>query len=234
MKFSIQKFMTSKAFSVVIFCLAGLLVGAVGFSVLRGTDVFSQETVKGFPKISKGFWDEARDAEEKGRAPEAVLAYEKLIALQPDLPEVYFRLGALYFKMNLLSKAEETYLKLVALKLDVAEAYFRLGYVAERQGDLPKALSYYQKAEVNFSGNPALFFNIGNVYAQLDRRDEAIDYYKKAVAKNPAYLDAFVNLSVVSFHKGAYSDAQFYLTKAMNLGYQPPREYVETLRERVK
>ncbi len=234
MRFFIYKFMTSQAFGIVLFCLAGLLVGTTGFFVLRGTQAFSQEEVQGFPLVSKSSLEEAREAEEKGRLPEAVSAYERFIALKPDVPVGYFRLGALYFKMGLSTKAEEIYLKAVALKQDVAEAYFRLGYVAESQSDLPKALGYYEKAERNLCGNSSLFFNLGNVHAQLDHKDEAISYYKKAVAKNPAYLDAFVNLSVVSFHNGAYADADFYLRKAMALGYQAPREYLDTLAQKVR
>ncbi|MBF0123607.1 MAG: hypothetical protein HQL21_09465, partial [Candidatus Omnitrophica bacterium] len=49
MQILIRKIMTSKAFGVFLFCLGGLLIGAVGFSILRGTEAFSQEEVKGFP-----------------------------------------------------------------------------------------------------------------------------------------------------------------------------------------
>lgn len=226
--------MTSRAFGVFLFVLAGLVCGAAGFSALRGTQAFSEEEGKGFPQLSRNLLEDARGFEDKGVFPEAVSAYEKFIALQPDVPEGYFRLGALYFKMGLPQKAEEIYLKAVMMKQDVGEAYFRLGYVAESQKDLAKALGYYQKAESGLSGNPALFFNIGNVCAQLDRRDEAIEYYKKAVSKNPLYMDAFVNLSVVSFHNGNYPDAQFYLGKAVDLGYAPPAQYVETLRQKTQ
>lgn len=231
----IRNIMTSRSFGIFLFCLAVCLAGVTGFSLLRGAEASSSSgEEKGFPLTVRELLAEGQEAEEKGRFSEAALAYEKTTLLQPDVPEGYFRLAALYFRMNLFAKAEETYLRAIALKLDVPEAYFRLGYVAEQQGDFPKAAAYYQKAEENFYTGAALFFNLGNVLFQMDKKDEAIDYYIKAVAKKPDHLDAFVNLSVVSFHKGAYQDAEFYLRKAMALGYQAPREYLETLEGKMK
>jgi tetratricopeptide (TPR) repeat protein len=167
-----------------------------------------------------------------GRLPEAVAAYEKVIAHQPSLGETYLRLGLLYFKLKLPTKAEEFYLKAVSYGIDDPEVYFHLGYMEEARGALDLALANYLKAEAKGSRNPELFYNIGNAYAQLTKRAEAITYYKRAVSINPEHMNAFVNLSVVSFQLELYADARFYLDKASALGYKAEPQYIKVLSEK--
>ena len=176
-----------------------------------------------------------REAEEfkgQGRFAEAVSSYEKAVAIAPDTAETYLRLGLLYFKLQMPSKAEEFYQKAIDYGLDNPEVYFHLGYIEEVRGALEKALAYYIQAEQKGSGNPELFYNKGNAYARLGKGAEAIIYYKRVVSMDPKHLDAFVNLSTVSFQLNNYPDARFYLDKAVELGYKAPLEYLKELDRR--
>ncbi len=180
------------------------------------------------------FLEEGFKAEQAGHSAEAVTAYEKIVAAEPDLLEGYLRLGALYFKLGLSSKAEELYLQTIQRGIADGQVYFLLGYMEENRKKFPEALGYYLKAEEKLLKNPELFYNIGNVYAQQGDMDKAIVYYSRAVSMKPDHLDAFVNLSVVSFRKGNYADAQFYLAKAEGLGYKAPLEYLQAIKEKLK
>jgi tetratricopeptide (TPR) repeat protein len=177
--------------------------------------------------------DEALKLEQQGRPSEAVTAYEKLVEAQPDQVEGYLGLGALYFKLGLPKKAEELYLKAIQRGLEDGRIYFNLGYIEEVRADFPKALDYYLKAEEKLLKNGELFYNTGNVYAQMGNLDKALEYYTRSVSMNPDHMDAFVNMSVVSFRKGAYADADFFLNKAVLLGYQAPLEYIKALSEKL-
>ncbi len=184
----------------------------------------------GPPDISM-LYSEAEKLKRQARFPEAVAAYERAVALQPDQAETYLRLGLLYFKLQMPSKAEEFYLKAIDHGLDTAEIYFHLGYIEEVRGKLDKALDYYLKSEKQGSGNPELFYNIGNAYARLEKRPQALAYYKIVVSKNPLHMDAFINLSTVSFQMNEIADARFYLDKAVALGYKAPAEYLKVLNQ---
>jgi len=177
--------------------------------------------------------EEALKLEQQGRPSEAVGAYEKMVEAQPDRVDGYLGLGALYFKLGLPAKAEELYLKALQRGLEDGRIYFNLGYIEEIRADLPKALEYYLKAEEKLLKNGELFYNIGNVYAQQGDLDKALKYYIQSVTLEPDHMDAFVNMSVVSFRKGAYADADFYLYKAKLLGYQAPEEFVKALSEKL-
>ncbi len=171
----------------------------------------------------------AETAQLQGRLVEAVAAYEKALDVIPDMAETYLRLGQIYFKLGLPSKAQEFYVKAVDHGLSDPEVYFHLGYIEEVRNVLDKALEYYLKAEKGGSRNPELFYNIGNAYARLEKKAEAVIYYKRVVSMNPLHMDAFVNLSVVSFQMKEYADARFYLDKAVALGYKAPEEYLKVM-----
>lgn len=173
---------------------------------------------------------EANDLKARERWAEAVSAYEKVMATYPKHPEAYFQLGALYFRIGLKSKSQENYLKAVALDYRNPEIYFHLGYIRETEGDLQGALEWYLKAEEKGVGSAELYFNTGNVFARLGNNTRALEYFTRAVSVNPAHLDAFVNLSVVSFYEKKFADAAFYLDKARALGYNPPAEYLDSLK----
>jgi tetratricopeptide (TPR) repeat protein len=177
--------------------------------------------------------DEALKLEQQGRSSEAVSDYEKLVEAQPNQVQGYLGLGALYSKLGLSSKAEELYLKALERGLQDGQIYFNLGYIEEVRADLPKALDYYLKAEEKLLKSGELFYNIGNVYAQMGNLDKALEYYTRSVSMDSGRMDTFVNMSVVSFRKGVYADADFFLHKAVLLGYQAPPEYIKALSEKL-
>jgi tetratricopeptide (TPR) repeat protein len=197
--------------------------------VVAVSSVVGEKSGKMVDPVAEAVIAEADGLAARDRSAEAVAAYEKVVQDHPELAEPYFRLGVLYFKLGLKSKAEEFYLKAIDHDFKNPELYFHLGYIKESEGKYQEALEWYLKAEEKGVGSAELYFNIGNVFARLGNSDNAVDYYKKAVSVNPRHMDAFVNLSIISFQKAAYADASFYLDKARELGYQPPEEYLKSL-----
>ena len=72
-------------------------------------------------------------------------------------------------------------------------------------------------------------YNLGNTYARLKRNPEAIAAYIKAVQTDPGYMDAWVNLSILSFQEGDFANAVKYCDEAVLLGYQAPQGYLNAL-----
>lgn len=238
--FLTKKLRNKAPFFGIVLVVVGLLfvIGNIPASVLfaRGASgtvaVSSSGDRKGgktVDSVAEALIAEADGLAARGRFAEAVAVYEKVVQDHPDLAEPYFRLGVLYFKIGLKSKAEEFYLRAIDHDFRNPELYFHLGYIKESEEKYQEALEWYLKAEEKGVGSAELYFNIGNVFARLGNPDSAIDYYKKAVSVNPRHMDAFVNLSIISFQKAAYADASFYLDKARELGYQPPEEYLKSL-----
>lgn len=175
----------------------------------------------------------ALDAEQKGRLPEAIRAYEAVLARTEGFAPAYFRLGAIYFHLGMPSKAEELYLNAIDKGLDNPDVYLHLGYIKEVEGRLAQALEYYAKGELAASKNPVLYFNMGNVQARLGQQDKSVAAFKRAVALDPAYMDALANLAIILAGMNEYQDAQYYLEKAEKLGYDAPAEFKQGLAIRV-
>lgn len=219
------------------FMAGGVLLAAAGVIFLQARPCVRPGSpaapVVAAPTVA-AYLADALDAEGKGRGSEAISAYEHALALDPGLSFAYLKLGVIYFRMNLPSKAEASYLKAIEHGESDPDVYLYLGYVKESQDKLDAAQEYYAKAELAGSGNPVLYFNMGNVQARQGHNDKAVEYFKRAVTLKEDYTDAFVNLSIVLASVGEFADALYYLNKAEKLGYQVPERFRKDLEDKVK
>jgi tetratricopeptide (TPR) repeat protein len=78
---------------------------------------------------------------------EAVAAYKKAIALQPDLAMAYSNLGLALCHQKKLNEAVAAYKKAIALQPDLAEAYYNLGNALRDQKKLDAAVAAYREAD---------------------------------------------------------------------------------------
>lgn len=164
-----------------------------------------------------------------GRLAEALEMYQRIIRMDPQRSDVYLNMGIIYGRRGDLQLAREYYAK--ALKADAgnAKAYFNLGYIEETEGYLKKAMELYQKSAEADPKNAEGHYNLGNVYAKLKREDEAISSYLSAVKEDPEHMNAWVNLSILSFQKGDFVKAVKYCDEAVLLGYEAPQGYLDAL-----
>jgi 4-amino-4-deoxy-L-arabinose transferase-like glycosyltransferase len=87
----------------------------------------------------------------KGLYREAILEFEKAIALEPDFAPAYNRLGMSYAVLNDYGRAERYFRKVIELSPGIDQGYLNLGLLYELKGEPSKALPLLEKA---FSLNP--------------------------------------------------------------------------------
>jgi tetratricopeptide (TPR) repeat protein len=70
----------------------------------------------------------------------AIRNYNSALKLNPEYAEVYFNLGAVYYKQGLQKQAEEAFLKTIELQPGFGRAHYSLGfvYLEQRKFDLAK------------------------------------------------------------------------------------------------
>lgn len=78
-----------------------------------------------------------------------------------------------------------------------ADALFAEAEQLELSGDLPSAERVYRGLLQADRQDPVLPFNLGNVLDRQGRREEAAHAYLQALARDPSFVDAWVNLGVV-------------------------------------
>lgn len=181
------------------------------------------------PKHEKTLLNVANNLQKSGDYKNAITIYDRIIRFYPKTTIAYLNLGIIFNALGDVLHARQMYEKVIKIDADNAQAYFNLGYLNEAAGELREALGNYEKA-VEF--NPKLdeaYYNMGNVYATLGQNAEAIAVYLKTIAINHNHLNAFVNLSILSFKAKDFDGSIKYLEEAQLLGYNPPSDYLKAL-----
>jgi tetratricopeptide (TPR) repeat protein len=131
----------------------------------------------------------------RGDRAAAETAFRDAIRENPLYLDAYMNLGTLYQERGELDRAVAAYDELLARNPDFAGAYLNRGACRQAQGRLDDALADYRRAEEIDLYSPAASNNAGFALAQLGRSVEAEAAYLRAIEKDPAFVDARVNLA---------------------------------------
>jgi tetratricopeptide (TPR) repeat protein len=122
----------------------------------------------------------------------AVAAYERLLALHPQLPDSWYNLGILQRQARLFDEALESYHQAIRRGLDEPEvAHLNRGVIfsddLRRPNDAERELRAALKINPRFM--PAML-NLGNLLEDRGRREEALQSYLDILAINPNDAEA--------------------------------------------
>jgi protein O-GlcNAc transferase len=116
----------------------------------------------------------------------------RAIAARPESAEAHANLAAALLNLDQLDEAESACREALRLKPALAEAYCNLGAVLLKKERAEEALACCEEAVRLKPDSPEALNNLGN--AVRDRR-RAREYYERALAADPAYFEAWMNLS---------------------------------------
>jgi len=148
---------------------------------------------------------------------EAIASYEKSLATDKGLTEIYVPLGILYYQAGEIAKADDLLTKALLTSANSAETQFFLGLIRAAQNRNDEALAAFQKAKTIDPTYPDAYFNTAEVLVRLKRPAEAIPEYQQAISLRPNYLDAIAGLGQAYFEMGNYPDAIIQLKAAERL-----------------
>jgi Tfp pilus assembly protein PilF len=139
---------------------------------------------------------EANRLRRMNRVPEAIAAYERVLALRPDLPNSWYNLGLLQRQAGRLDEALSSYHRALALGISAPEeAHVNCGAIhAERHRHDAAELELRRALEWNPTYVPALL-NLANVFEDLGRREEACELYRRILALEPRRYEALARLA---------------------------------------
>ena len=145
----------------------------------------------------------AEVAEHQEKFTEAKQNFEKVTALQPDYPEVFYRLGLLTIQhfQEQDAKAAGYFKKAILHNPKNTDAQYLLGTLLnERLGDPESAIEYFKTTLKHEPGHPFANYDLALLYFQLGEKEQASDYYQQATAINPEL-------------KTSQNDAAFFIEK---------------------
>jgi tetratricopeptide (TPR) repeat protein len=140
----------------------------------------------------------------KGDLEQALLAFKKVIEIDPEDAIGHYNLGCVYFNMRDFKKAEEEFKKAIkydkkerektavkgsksGLRIDVIVvkkgpslmAYISLGDLYSQTGEIEKAIKYYHKALKIAPTEAYCYYRLGKLYMGLGDKEKAIKYLEK-------------------------------------------------------
>jgi len=137
-----------------------------------------------------------------GEAVRARAAFERALALQPDLAEANNDLGALLAQSGNLDEAIGRFRAALASTPEYPDALNNLGYALLLTGRDEEARALYEKALALQPDFPEALNNLGLLYGRAGDMDRAERYFQDALGRRPDYGEAVNNLALVFVSKG--------------------------------
>jgi Tfp pilus assembly protein PilF len=129
-------------------------------------------------------------------------AYERALALQPDLAEASNDLGALLAQGGDLDAAIGRFRAALASTPDYPDALNNLGYALLLTGGEQEARALYEKALALQPDFPEALNNLGLLFGRAGDMERAEGYFRDALGRRPDYGEASNNLALVLVSRG--------------------------------
>lgn len=130
------------------------------------------------------------------RVPEAIAAYERVLARWPDLPDSWYNLGLLQRRAGKYEAALSCYRRALALGISApAEVHLNCGVI---YAHLRQAEAAERELRLALKLNPVYvpaLLNLANLCEDYGRRGEACDLYRRILAIEPRRYDALARLA---------------------------------------
>jgi len=163
----------------------------------------------------------------------AVAALEKAIELDPFSVESLINLGALYFDMGNIDKAQAVNEQALNINQASAQAHANLGLIWQNRGEALKALEYYTDAVRHDPNLLTVWLNMTSVHLMLRNDVKALEAAQKAAQLEPDFPMAQNNLAVAFYYNGDYEAARKHADKAIGLGYEVDRRFIDALNQEI-
>lgn len=121
---------------------------------------------------------------QRGRHTEAIEAFKRATALQPDFFEANYLLGYTYKKLGRYTEAVEPLSTATRLRQDSASAYYALGEVYFRLVNYELAIPALKRAIALKVKEPQVYSHLGYASYKLGRWEEAVSAYKEVVKRS--------------------------------------------------
>src|SRR5204862_218097 len=149
------------------------------------------------------------------RYEEAVEAYDRAIAADPDNEEAWNNKGFTFFMLGIHDEALACYEKALAINPTYKQAWYNKGYTFHGINRLEEAVAAYQKAIELDRGDEVLWNNLGNALYNLGRYDESIPYFERGLEVNPEYEIAWNNIGNALNKMGRHAESLKYHDKGL-------------------
>lgn len=170
----------------------------------------------------------ARGLVSEKRYEESRVEFRRLLAANPNNPDMLYAVGILSLQVNDAGEAEQQLKRFVGLERgDVNPARFYLGQIAEQAGRLDEALDWYDRVA---AGEHAIQARVraALVLMRQNKLDEARERLAAARTGDPDDLRLVVAEAQLLRDAGRHADAYAFLTRMLEVRPDDPEIIYET------
>ncbi|MDQ3161115.1 MAG: tetratricopeptide repeat protein, partial [Pseudomonadota bacterium] len=154
---------------------------------------------------------------EAGHFAEALACYERVIALEPRIPEPHDNRGLVLQRMGRFAEAIASHDAAIARNPRFATAYLRRAMALREFGRFEEALRDAERAVALDPASPLALNGRGIVHNDLGRYQAAADDYRHALQRAPGFAEARNNLGNALHDLGHFDEAVRELDQALAL-----------------
>lgn len=160
-----------------------------------------------------------------GRVADALSAYDRAIALQPDYVDPHFNRGNALLRQGRMAEALASFEQTIALAPALALAHYNRGVVLEQLGRKQEAMDSYRQLLALEPDNLQAQFNLGCLYLSEGAYRDAVACFDRVLAHNPNLVQAHNNRGSALLKSWHVAEAIACFDQALAL--QP--QYVDAL-----
>lgn len=168
----------------------------------------------------------------QGNYQPALNAYDKAIALDPNVPEAQWGRCYSLNKLERFAEAVEACDAAIALQPNYADALWSKGYALEHQQQPQAALDLYDQAIAIDSSHPEAWNNRGTALFQLGQIEDAYTAFDRAVQINADFSEAWSNRAAALWEKGQYDAALESINRALEA--DPKNAIAQSLQQQMR
>ncbi|MCD6451985.1 MAG: tetratricopeptide repeat protein [Acidobacteria bacterium] len=185
--------------------------------VLKSIEEVTKEAVSGAELLEAG-----NKLYNEGKYEQALEAFNKFLAANPDIYNIHVNVGNCYLKLNKFEEAQAEFEQVIEKEPDCLPALYGMAEALIGKGDLKNAETYVNKVVAHSPNDPAVYYNFGEDYFAAGKTDEAIALYKKAIEINPNWEKPYLKLGYALLNKGDTAEAVKVLKKFLELAPNSP------------
>jgi type IV pilus assembly protein PilF len=155
----------------------------------------------------------------RGNFPVALSEVREAIRFDSGYYPAFNVQGLVYMELREDGPARESFEKALSLSANNPEVQNNYGWFLCTRNDIPRGLDMMQRAISNplYPTPEKAFLSRGLCLKRAGRLPEAEESLRRAVVIRPDLIGALYNLAILTYDRGAYKDAENYITRYMRL-----------------